>query len=76
VSLRLGSIFSGAQYAGARFGPIPCFDATEKIKTFVRNQIPVFKVVACQCIDRFTPASICIGWQDIIKNESQTRERR
>jgi len=76
VSLRFGSNFPGAQYMGARFGPISCFDATENIKTFVRNQIPVLKVLACYCIDRFTPAPICIGWQDIIKNESETRERR
>ena len=76
MSLRLGSIFPRAQYMGARFGPISCFDDTENTGTSVRNQIPVFKVTACHCIDRFTLAPICIGWQDIIKNESETRERR
>jgi hypothetical protein len=76
VGLKLGSIYPGAQYMGARLGPISCFDATENTGTSVRNQIPVFKVIACHCIDRFTPAPICIGWNDIIKNESETRERR
>lgn len=75
MSLRLGSIFPGAQFMSTRFGPISCFDTTENIKTFVKNQIPVFKVVACHCIDRFTPVPLRIGWQDIIKNESVTRER-
>lgn len=72
MSLRLRSFFP-VQITWVPGCPV---STPRKTKTFVRNQIPVFKVVACQCIDRFTLSPTCMGWQDIIKDESEAMEIR